>query len=433
MARRDVVGRGKLAPDATTNLALWLDRYAWELTQQAIGQHQQLTLESVRAPEGYVRAFARRKGALRRAEGSFAGGTTRLFDLEILGRAVVGIGAASVREANLSLLRPWGVPYIPGSALKGIASQLAHEAGGEWKRPAKSGGVAGSLQQAIFGDVERGGSIVFHDAWWVPTGDRVPVSSDTMTVHHVDYYTGKGSAPPADWDEPNPVSFLAMHGTYLAALTGPVKALDAVEALLTEALETRGVGAKRAAGYGRARLSRHVSPLFKSIHGFAIRRVEAGEVAQVAEQFLRLARQCETGEDREAARTVGQKLRDANLAVWNRWGGDASRTAEERDWFGLTEASAAPIAPAPADLAQPWHQARAWIEERGKNRFVRVAVGGFELEQPLGGVRLVEPELEAELVAAAKLPLKDRPSVETQLDRDAPAKKAKPRALRRPA
>jgi CRISPR-associated protein Cmr6 len=72
-----------------------------------------------------------------------------------------------------------------------------------------------------------------------------------MTVHHPEY--DKGARAPADWDESNPVSSLTLHGRFLAALTGPAEALDVAEDLLRRGLAERGVGAKTAAGYGRAR------------------------------------------------------------------------------------------------------------------------------------------------------------------------------------
>jgi CRISPR type III-B/RAMP module RAMP protein Cmr6 len=217
-------------------------------------------------PEGYAAAFNRRERALRGYAGSFSVGETRLYKLKLAGRAVIGIGAASVRETNLSLLRPWGIPYVPGSALKGLASHVAHQAGGPWIRSAEAGGEAGPAHTAVFGDVTCSGAVVFHDAWWQPVGDRSPVEPDTMTVHHAEYY--KGNAAPADWDEPNPVSFLTTTGTYLAALTGPSEALDAAEELLRIGLRDFGIGAKTAAGYGRAALERHLSEFARSLDAF---------------------------------------------------------------------------------------------------------------------------------------------------------------------
>ena len=68
--------------------------------------------------------------------------------------------------------------------------------------------------------------MTFHDALWIPDGDRLPLDLDVMTVHHPDYYQGKDDAPPADWDSPNPVAFVSAHGKYLLRSTGPEEWVD---------------------------------------------------------------------------------------------------------------------------------------------------------------------------------------------------------------
>ncbi|MCS6900516.1 MAG: hypothetical protein RMJ98_12875, partial [Myxococcales bacterium] len=181
MARRDVLSRDHVQPDASTNLALWLDRYTWAFDQETARAHLGVSLDRVRVPEGYARAFEARKRGLLALSGGYEGGETRLYTVTLAGRAVLGIGAASVRETNLSLLRPWGVPYLAGSAFKGLASHAVHAAGTDWARPAQPGEEAGILQRALFGDVTSAGAVVFHDAWWIPLDDRPPVELDTMT------------------------------------------------------------------------------------------------------------------------------------------------------------------------------------------------------------------------------------------------------------
>ncbi len=42
-------------------------------------------------------------------------------------RLVIGLGAENVLEAGLRLNHPYGVPIVPGSALKGLASHYCHE------------------------------------------------------------------------------------------------------------------------------------------------------------------------------------------------------------------------------------------------------------------------------------------------------------------
>jgi cold shock CspA family protein len=74
-----------------------------------------------------------------------------------------------------------------------------------------------------------------------------------MTIHHSKYYS-TGTEPPADWDDPIIVPFLAATGTFLVALSGPAKWVDAAFLILEHALRAEGIGAKTSAGYGRLTL-----------------------------------------------------------------------------------------------------------------------------------------------------------------------------------
>lgn len=347
MSLRDFVTKTSLQPDATTSLSLWLDRFNPSFQQEDVRAHHARSLGVIRVPAGYARAFGRRERALRYFQGAFAVGETRLYSVELEGRAIVGIGAASVRETNLSLLRPWGIPYVPGSALKGLASHVAHRLGGPWVRPGEAGTEAGSHHRALFGDVTASGAVVFHDAWWQPLGDRAPVREDTMTVHHADYY--KSDGPPADWDEPNPVSFLTSTGVYLAALTGPSEALDVAEAFLRDGLAHLGIGAKTAAGYGRAKLTRYVPQTVRSLEEFNRPPAAPNNIQHLAQEFLALASVAEAPDEVAAATRRAKALVAQSKAVWRQWLAAPQRTEEERRWFAAAaepEPAAAPATPA---------------------------------------------------------------------------------------
>ena len=174
---------------------------------------------------------------------------------EVQGRMIVGLGSESVLETSIALHRTYGVPYIPGSALKGLAASYARQhLGDDWK-PEKEDGAF----KIVFGTTEDAGYITFFDALYVPdTGYKGQVLyPDVITVHHQDYYSGKGS--PTDMDSPNPVPFLSATGTYLVALAAPEIAdskerkawINATFAILQNALKTMGIGAKTSSGYGR--------------------------------------------------------------------------------------------------------------------------------------------------------------------------------------
>lgn len=160
---------------------------------------------------------------------------------------IVGLGAESVIETAVALHHTYGVPYIPGRALKGLASSFAHQrlADNAWRK------LQGYAHRKIFGTPERAGSITFYDALFIPgTASSGPLHPDIMTPHHTDYYRD-GGAPPADWDSPTPISFLSATGGYLLAVGGPEPWRQAAMTLLLEALEEMGVGGKTSSGYGR--------------------------------------------------------------------------------------------------------------------------------------------------------------------------------------
>jgi len=159
----------------------------------------------------------------------------------VVGRLAMGLGDESVLEVGIRLSHCYGTPVIPGSAIKGVLRARIDDAG---------------LRDFLFGSQESPAFVAFQDAWWIPD-TRSPLVMDVMTVHHPDYYAGKGA--PTDFDNPNPVQFLSVRGRFL--FVGEFLGDDAsghwkayVERLLKETLETDGIGGKRSAGYGRIQL-----------------------------------------------------------------------------------------------------------------------------------------------------------------------------------
>ncbi len=223
-----------------------------EADSSAFRQHLE-ALERSGVPQGYQDAFGARKAALQGWTGAIEGASTCLYSATVDGRMAVGLGTQSLVETSLSLHRTWGVPQIPGSALKGLASSTAHRSrDADWRR-AETGVPGGKYAQVLFGDTTTAGAVTFHDAWWAPLGETsLPIALDVMTVHHSDYYM-KGEVP-ADWDAPNPVGFVTATGTYLVALTGPPMWVDLAFKWLQLGLSRDGIGAKTHAGYGRMTL-----------------------------------------------------------------------------------------------------------------------------------------------------------------------------------
>jgi len=171
----------------------------------------------------------------------------------VKGRMIVGLGNESVLETSVTLHRTYGVPYITGSALKGLAASYARQRLKDWH-------TNGDAYKVVFGDTDDAGYITFFDALYVPeTGHtKRPLYPDVITVHHQKYYQDAGK-PPADWDDPNPVPFLSATGSYLIALAAPELKdpepwLNTVFDILKHALIEMGIGAKTSSGYGRMKL-----------------------------------------------------------------------------------------------------------------------------------------------------------------------------------
>src|SRR5438270_10346175 len=207
---------------AGTHAGLWLEKGLLDVEEKGPGRQKLFEqLLGIGVPPEYQRHFNRWRESLEKLEPC-----TKTAEAMVLGRMVVGLGAESVLETSISLHRTYGVPYIPGSALKGLAAAAAHKflESPEWRKVREDGKI-GEWHRVLFGDVESSGYVTFHDALWIPEGSALPLDLDVMTVHHPDYY--QGEAPPADWDNPNPVAFVSARGRYLLAVTGPEDWVDA--------------------------------------------------------------------------------------------------------------------------------------------------------------------------------------------------------------
>ena len=209
-------------------------------------------------PKGYQKFYERWEKELQAQQ---AQGTKRFY-ATAKGRLIVGLGVESVLETGIALHHTYGVPYIPGSALKGLtASYMARIR--EKLKPADEQSNYEQICQAykfIFGDTDDAGYVTFFDALYQPGSGHKgqALYPDIITVHHQKYYQHGSNDAPADWDSPIPVPFLSATGTYLVALAAPdlePKWLTITASLLGAALKSMGIGAKTSSGYGRMELS----------------------------------------------------------------------------------------------------------------------------------------------------------------------------------
>lgn len=231
----------------SVNTGLWLDKYILDLTKSDANNFsnflRDVSLHSTSTAYGpFFKRWTEMLGEFK--------ATARKATVK--GRMIVGLGDESTLETSIALHHTYGVPYIPGSALKGLASSYAHQKLSEnWQKES----VAHNI---IFGNTDTAGYITFFDALYVPdSGHRgQALYPDIITVHHQDYYnTGKNTAP-ADWDSPTPVPFLSATGSYLIALAAPDlptnnEWVQSAFNILEAALKEMGIGAKTSSGYGR--------------------------------------------------------------------------------------------------------------------------------------------------------------------------------------
>lgn len=169
-------------------------------------------------------------------------------------RLVVGLAGPSPLETNLTLHHLYGVPYLPGSGLKGLARSAARQDLGvdEMGKPVE-------IAEA-FGTQKAAGLVDVLDAIPIFVDGRPLVTVDVMNPHYPDWYRdrGKGGIKPADNENPNPVFFLTVaRGSEfefaLLCRQPTVKgrsALERVEGWLRAGLSDLGAGGKTAAGYG---------------------------------------------------------------------------------------------------------------------------------------------------------------------------------------
>ncbi|MGQ9702775.1 MAG: type III-B CRISPR module RAMP protein Cmr6 [bacterium] len=196
-------------------------------------------------------------------------------DFYVSWRMVIGLGASHPQETSMTLHHIYGIPYIPGSAVKGVtrhyiilkfAEEYSKQHGikdfNEALRKVESALDNGDkslnikIKDTPFADVvdilgtqSNVGKVIFFDAYPV---DEIKLKLDVMTPHYGDYYSDKGKTPPADWQNPNPIKFLTVEKTkfrfFLASKDN--RLLDKEKEYLSQALQAHGIGAKTSLGYG---------------------------------------------------------------------------------------------------------------------------------------------------------------------------------------
>jgi len=247
-----------LASAPAGNAGLWYDKFCnrWNKDWDGLGDTGKRDwIAKVANLDG---AAANRVGdaallpeLVRRQEALARGLGGQTFRLATAWRFVSGLGRSHPVENGFAWHHGLGVPYLPGSGVKGVARAWAG-----WAELGQDGidrmfGPRAELDAAL-----RAGSVSFLDA--LPVAP-VALGGDVMTPHYGPWYQQDAlnkCKVPGDWHSPTPIPFLtvARDQTFQFALMPRTPADQAdceqAAALLKESLATLGAGAKTAAGYG---------------------------------------------------------------------------------------------------------------------------------------------------------------------------------------
>uniref|UniRef100_A0A7C5SZ15 Type III-B CRISPR module RAMP protein Cmr6 n=1 Tax=Thermocrinis ruber TaxID=75906 RepID=A0A7C5SZ15_9AQUI len=213
------------------------------------------------------------------------------FRLKTAYRLVIGAGYPSFIENGFLFHHVYGIPYIPGETLKGLAravfilsvaeavkeetklSELEKELSEEvegiyYQIPKKINIILDDYTienpvetfRKIFGSKKRRGQVIFFDAYPVDFNPSEHFEADIMNSHYGEYYQS-GKAP-ADWLNPNPIHFLALKEGVVFEFSLGLAPLEPMEnneeklflatarRLLEVGLKNFGVGNKKRKGYG---------------------------------------------------------------------------------------------------------------------------------------------------------------------------------------
>lgn len=191
------------------------------------------------------------------------------------GRLAINLADSLIQNAGICLDRLFGLPYIPGSGVKGVCRHAALEMlsgaeGAERKRlfdlfrrtfgtaDNDYSGKNASLAEyksllAEGGPLNLKGAVSFLPAYPV---SEAKIVVDLTNVHYPDYYrAGEERAQSVEKPRPNPFPAVEVGARFgfclvLNGIDGDRGLLEFARLCLEEALTIRGLGAKTASGYG---------------------------------------------------------------------------------------------------------------------------------------------------------------------------------------
>lgn len=173
------------------------------------------------------------------------------FEASLSGRLYIGVTRDNALETGVTTAHTYGMPMIPGSAVKGLCRAAGCKIGIDekveiWMFGNKPGNDSDAENDA---DTEIGG-LIFHDAWWIGGANDKPFVPEIVTTHHQEYYGSEGETPATDFDSPIPANQIAVTGKFYFVIEGDLRWASMAAKLLKVALAQNGIGGKRSSGYG---------------------------------------------------------------------------------------------------------------------------------------------------------------------------------------
>jgi len=244
LVRKDLRASLKAATDGHPGLLLqrgWTDYVKTDASNEGAGGKSEHLDRICKVPAGdlyshsYERWLNNTKDASRFSQ----------LAMKVEGRLLIGLAGGGALETGCAVHHTYGVPYLPGSSIKGVVRGWLQRNKPEWKD--------NPILDDLFGTTDLSGLVSFHDAWWIPDSGgsnhkNHPFVADIVTPHHPDYYGGKGAA--TDLDSPVPNAMIGIRGSFLFVLEGDARWFQFTRKLMIEALGDQGIGAKTRAGYG---------------------------------------------------------------------------------------------------------------------------------------------------------------------------------------
>ncbi|MBN2886164.1 MAG: type III-B CRISPR module RAMP protein Cmr6 [Chromatiaceae bacterium] len=234
-----------------------------------------------------------------------------------------GLGLPHPVENGLAWHHTLGVPYLAGSAVKGLVRAWVEV----WDASLDDEARQRRLDH-WFGTLAEAGAFCFFDALPI---EPVSLHADVMTPHMGKWYEQGGEISdvardwerlPADWHAPVPVPFLVARKPRLLFGIAPRRAddataLDEVFQALKAALEWLGAGAKTAVGYGQMHEEANST---KELLGKQQAQAEQAALAQLPpeqQRLRRLRQQLEQHRERNIKPEAGGPLMQEARALLN--------------------------------------------------------------------------------------------------------------------